>query len=739
MGAPYNFVPFSDKVSRIEQKELTSHAAMEDGLYSGEITYTMTAKSPIFVGDGSENFYKGIDGVPTIPGSTVRGLIRNNASILGFAAVGDDIDDYSLMYRAVGVRKDNPNKETYDTVLGAKTIPLGKGSISVLKNVKAGYIKKEKGKYKIIPTITGPVSSLLGEMNYYVVSERLIIENYLKNKEKGKTDDSYSFLFEKDEKGIQGRTQNRTDKHFQKNEFQSKGKTIVQYYQTKGDGGKDWNKSYRPYYEEVAYSISGDKVTGIAAPAKYNVNGKYDHKGYIVGTGYMQMKKALYVIPEMYEEGNVDTVGGNKKEIIKISESDIKAFQIDFEKKKNTLRGNQKFYSLPEEREVKPVFYIQYNGHLYFGFTPRLRLFYDKTIMDGVPVSHKNVELDMVKAIFGYSKGAGYKSRVHFMNAPLVNDKNEEVKKKAVFGEPKASSYNDYLIPENGRAVSYNNRSFKLRGIKQYWLRNALIENLGNGNEKVMSTFNVLPAGAEFSGKIRFDNLKRSELGLLLWAVRLEEGSRMNIGKGKPLGYGNIDVKIDFLSLWDNKKAYSLENLSFSPWKDSTALVDTLIDDYKKDISKKLNISDIMKDATIDTFFKMKKKSAIPDPKNIRYMGLGEYQNRTPLEDVNDVLNMGVIDGCVDPSTQRNSRPSESGSQNKSSQIEGSKMGVVVGKITNKKGDKIGFVEIDGKKIIFYENGCSDYASLKEGDSVSVTVKKNKNNDYYTARDVKKL
>ena len=98
----------------------------------------------------------------------------------------------------------------------------------------------------------------------------------------------------------------------------------------------------------------------------------------------MNQKKAFYVIPEMAELP--------VSEWIPIAPQDIDSFKRDFEGRKNQLtvatgfnlakmekdekeelkKEVSRFFGLPENGEIKPVFYIELDGKLYFGFTPRL-------------------------------------------------------------------------------------------------------------------------------------------------------------------------------------------------------------------------------------------------------------------------------------------------------------------------------------------------------------------------------
>ncbi len=90
--APYNFVPFSDEIlyPYASRRELPGHNCLQEGLKTGKILVKMRAETPVFVSDGEKNnphFSRGSNGKIVIPGSTVRGMARENMQILGFGHV----------------------------------------------------------------------------------------------------------------------------------------------------------------------------------------------------------------------------------------------------------------------------------------------------------------------------------------------------------------------------------------------------------------------------------------------------------------------------------------------------------------------------------------------------------------------------------------------------------------------------------------------------------------------------
>lgn len=100
--APYNFISFAESPWLPYQgiDDLPPHDRIDPQRRTGELHITLTAETPVFVagekgrspGDASR-FFRTPDGALAIPGSTIRGLTRENMQILSFAPVrvGEDI------------------------------------------------------------------------------------------------------------------------------------------------------------------------------------------------------------------------------------------------------------------------------------------------------------------------------------------------------------------------------------------------------------------------------------------------------------------------------------------------------------------------------------------------------------------------------------------------------------------------------------------------------------------------
>lgn len=607
--APYNFVTTHSKV--MEGKLQKHNEIGRKELYSGYITYRMTAQTPLMVDNGQGEFYRRPDGTYALPGSTVRGLIRSNAQILGFADARKDMDDYYLMYRAVA---GGSLKEEYEEVLGADTKVINGRQMSVLKNVKAGYIKCEGKKYFLYSNIGDTDGTFKdGDTDYYVVSERYVWE---------KAQDSFSYILRDNGSHMQNfppfrETRDRNNK--------------PQYV------GRE-NKKYQPYSEHIMYAAANGKVSSIAKDG-------LKKSGFVLSSGFIGKKKAFYVIPEIDES--------SKREI---PEETIMAFTADYNRRKNGIsKESQAFFELPADGVTRPAFYIELEGRLYIGYTPRLRLMYRYSILHS-KAKKAQPDYDYADALFGYANEDGaYKSRVYFTDAALTNGKKcrpEDVN-ALILAEPKPTSYLEYLKQSDGQKVkTYNNDDFELRGIKQYWLQKNVQSNPegASANEKIRSKIAPIETGSEFRGTVRFHNLTETELGLLLWSIRLEKDSQMNLGKAKAYGYGRVRLDQTTLYLQNSQAAYDLSRDVFgmNPFEKQTDdSRDALINAYQAKAAAWLGSgrgkSDreiVFSNPSIRDFFGM--KSMIKEGTDVAYMSLEEFkqykQKNNPLLEVRDYL-----------------------------------------------------------------------------------------------------
>ncbi|KIR01310.1 hypothetical protein P261_00124 [Lachnospiraceae bacterium TWA4] len=315
---------------------------------------------------------------------------------------------------------------------------------------------------------------------------------------------------------------------------------------------------------------------------------------------------------------------------------------MDLNRKKNILKDNFEFFDLPKENSApRPMFYIELGGRFYFGYTPRLRLMYDYSILDGV--RQKDVDekfTDFTDALFGYARNQfAHKSKVYFTDAVLVNKKscNEKGESRVVLAEPKPTSYLEYLKQSpSGKTKTYMDDDFEIRGIKQYWLQEKVQTGMEASNDNIKSQLRPVEIGSQFEGTIRFQNLTKEELGLLIWSIRLEENSQMNIGKAKAYGYGRIKVKDVKISLQDMDRSYRIcdDIFSVNPYKDlSVEESDEFVEIYQQYLAKWLKPDKkesepakdiVMANSSIKSFFHMKSNVVGKDVAS--YMSLDQFK-----------------------------------------------------------------------------------------------------------------
>lgn len=599
--APYNFVPLAERVfARYpDETQIPGHDKFDKALNTGRISFEVEALSPLLIGKDRQNsevhFAQNNEGEYIIPGSSLRGLIRTNVQILGLCCVKNDIDDSLFLYRELA-DQNKSLREYYRHVVDISPEKIDEG------NIKAGYIYKEKGKYYIQP------AKVIGGHTYYSVNEL----NFLLYPDRYQTPSGMVKMY-------QGFTVISGED----------GKLTFERWKKHTEAFRNFDPNYHPY---VAYNIAFDlAIYTDSTPKIKQLSKSGQYQGCLLSSGKMTKKKCHYVINEM----------DDLAEAIPIGETAVMYYEADLERNKQN-KPKDHFYELPNE-EKKPVFYAKINERLYFGFTPHLRIYYKHSIHDGLPESMKDfTEIDYATAMFGFTKEKelssgqkktiSFKSRLRFMDGICIAAKTANMVKQAVLGQPKATCYPDYL-QQNDRdkrnLLTYNADDFKIRGVKQYWLKTKMPEDLPEiKNSKVATKMYPLDAGTKFRCEICFANLHDDELGLLLLALTLDKGCLQNIGLGKPLGFGIIKIN-DLRVYVDNfVKKYSAFTTDYREEK----AADDYINAFESYL-KNRNENDYKQYETIkqDLIFI---KSHQMTPEESRYMLLKEFSQRNRLKTI---------------------------------------------------------------------------------------------------------
>lgn len=207
---------------------------------------------------------------------------------------------------------------------------------------------------------------------------------------------------------------------------------------------------------------------------------------------------------------------------------------------------------------------------------------------------------DLAQTIFGYvSDEDSLKGRVYFSNLPCTKEIYEKTHTLPL-SSPRATFYPNYLVQDQDRLITYDNKNAKLRGFKLYPPRQYLQKPLENSNKKILTTFSPLKTGSTFIGKIKFHNLKKVELGALLSALTFLNQNRKEqyyhkIGMAKGYGFGSVSIKIDNLKII---------NLDIS----KTDQINNYINLFIQHINKTLNIN-LLREPRIQSYLKLSSKN----------------------------------------------------------------------------------------------------------------------------------
>lgn len=640
--APYNFVSFPKKavVRYKDPTYLPAHNNFKnrDGkeLLSGTIEYTLEAMTPIIVSDSKEEkdsnntknvyFFTNANGQYAIPGNTVRGLIRTNCQILSFSNVintheGDDcyseseIQDSRFLFRDVAGNGSLARK--YRNILDIDRVKR------VSRSLKAGYMVNEDNKYYIEES-----EKLNNIRNYFRIAEidlrKVADKDIMPN---------INFMYKEDLKNYEKKLK-ELNKIISKKNAESKNANIEKYRILRDNK----NKNYKPYSIEVSFSLDSKNVR----IAKVGPKDRYGNNGFLLSGGFIDGKMSHYIVP----------APDPKLSRICVSEDDIESYKDDLvmtrkmNKSDETILPDYEFFGLPKKGQKKPVFFINTN-RLHFGFTPYLRMFYSKTVLDGIDSLYKDViGISYTDGIFGFTnrkfkKGKdlisyNYKSRVSFEDAVVEGEGivDEDSTMTILLAGPKPTSYNLYLnqeLDKNKNELNIYEDDFRIRGIKQYWLKD-YIEKLNIEESKMTSTIHPLKEGTIFRGRVHFKNLEKDELGLILWALRLEEGCYQSIGMAKPYGFGRVKVKDIKLEIEDLEKKYGKFSFDYTKGDD----IEKYIRIYKEEFSSNyLNGQNIEKQLPIEEFFYIKKTVIKKEDSSwYRYMELKEFRDRKVLPSI---------------------------------------------------------------------------------------------------------
>lgn len=561
--APYNFVELPEKVLEVSLDSLpkeNSYYLRSDNRYTGRIECTLTTESPLYIRCGftKDEFESGVKSKdlpnffytnplgestkPVIPGSSLRGMLRNLIEIITFSKIDQVSDHQRLFFRAVAVSpdKDSLGKEYQKYVDNLRN-----------KTIQAGYLKKDHEGWYI-----QPAKKEQGATFAWVREGDLEIQELIKFDE-----DGYKPQY-----------------------------IPVSYRQVAID-----------YNDRAKRLFASDVDTPNTYPQKKGVlvtsgNMKQDNSDKLSP----RRNHCLVFDYLVFEsDSNVEKLRLDER-AIDYYRNALTDFQKEspFSKDWGMLNENCSvvFYYPPENG----------NKVVFFGQSPNFRIPYTHqdngyaaTVADFIPThltskkeNSKIDLLDLADAIFGWvdkkelpENMRQRASRVFVTDAQYQSNArgiwykgnfNDTITPQ-ILSEPKPTCFQHYLVqpekdnPQADKAklkhyASQPESETVIRGHKLYWHKgkNHNFEH-PDGNKATgtqVTKIKPINSGVKFKFYIHFENLTNIELGALLWVLDIAQREdekdkqyRLKLGMGKPLGMGSIKVEPK-LCLSDRQQRY---------------------------------------------------------------------------------------------------------------------------------------------------------------------------------------
>ncbi len=507
--APYNFVPLNKKVVLPHWVNQISHdVPFKDG-ESGEFKVRITAKTPIFIKDGlskeeEKRKYRNeaqtiphefcqFDGKYYIPGSSIKGMVRNVLEIMSFGRM-DKVNDHRYAIR------DLNNKELYQSHFGTD-------------KVYGGWLKKD-------------------ENNQYTIS-------------------GWDFPGRISHKELQSKYKVDFDTYF------SEGGTFNPKQDTEKAGKKKYDKFGNIDRKGHFSFLKEDVMRNIYTVTEDENQGKQGELVFTGQSGFREFNQRQgKMVGHFYEfiffekEDQLPLTVDDK-----IMKNFFFAY-FDKDKNRHSVDWKWRKPQLDQGKKIPIFFQTDSNNQvIHLGLSYLYKLPYKYSVKESIDMHQKGRGIDLSDAIFGYTddQNGSLKGRVHIGHAFATNNPRPIQPVTAVLSSPKASYYPNYMEQnvKNGKTNRYNTFMdvAPIAGWKRYPIKEQPIANArpDKSTDKIITKFKPLETGSEFELTVRYHNLRKVELGALISALTFHNTSGVyhSIGMGKPLGYGVIDIELE--------------------------------------------------------------------------------------------------------------------------------------------------------------------------------------------------
>lgn len=553
MRSPYYFVPQVEPNDPMLKHKLpvvvcpewgqqVSHdIPFADGI-SGWIDLTITNKTPLFIRDSvdHETHYKTPKGAFAIPGTSLRGMLRNVFEIASFSRI-QFINEHRYSVR------DLQNRDLY-----------------------TGHMTEEVGAKTYQPTAQAGWLTRDSEGNWFIQPcDHWRVECTHQQSREGRADLESTF-------GCR---------------FAKRVVNVSDRYDELGPAGRDpvWftgDTSAKPYVHSRRNKLVYKVVHTLTKEQE-----KGQTKGWVILTGRPMERKHMDFVFAEPSTGRSLRVRKEQMEDFRFIHSDGAEQHSDTPKPNNARHfWERRDQDQNDEIPGIPVFYLLREGSLRsFGLAQMFKLAYDHSpaelnrmyLNTADPTPSKP---DFAEVVFGHTRTEtdesavvdGLRGRVTIETA--VSDDAEEGKAfPAILGSPKASYYPAYIRQQlsksgkvNKRYKTYMNSDAQIAGWKRYQQKPFATPPVPTAEQKnVTVTLKPLREGATFTTRMFIHNLRPEELGGLLWCLDFGGDSkcRHQLGMGRPFGMGGVQITMTGRKLKHVVSGVTLDDSEFEQVK----------------------------------------------------------------------------------------------------------------------------------------------------------------------------
>jgi CRISPR/Cas system CSM-associated protein Csm3 (group 7 of RAMP superfamily) len=231
-----------------------------------------------------------------------------------------------------------------------------------------------------------------------------------------------------------------------------------------------------------------------------------------------------------------------------------------------------------------------------------------------------------------------HRSGLNYEAEEISFDEEEFNKLLSDFNKSK-DDFNEYIIEEKNNKVKINLKKLPNE------LKEIIIKSVGK-YETQHTLLKPINKGAVFRGRIRFENLSKVELGALLFALDLPDGLAHKLGMGKPLGLGSVKITPK-LYLSDRMKRYTDLFAEWDGLNDETNRITEFKDEFEKYVLDKLRNSGAIQE-NINSLWNIERMQHLkamldfnnkPNDLETDYLPLDEFKERKVLPKPNEIKN----------------------------------------------------------------------------------------------------